>query len=243
LNPLFLISFNMKQLFPRILLLFVLVCWIGSVRAQENRYLIGFRYGYSLPMGQFASHEYTYGAYALLGSTFSAEGSRYLRHGLGIGVNFSIGFYPIATGYYLEDMDSSDAFGVNFRMKSSPYEIRTYTAGVYYRLPVSGKFSASFKALGGICWAKSPDQFFVADYFGQGDFFWRKTSARSTKPSFLIGASIRYALFEHVDLLLDSEFSYAESKFAFWKDNGTRKVYEYMKMPLFKLQPGINITF
>jgi hypothetical protein len=233
----------MKKSNWKLILLFILTIASASTNAQGNKYLVGLRYGYSLPMGQFASHEFDYGAYALLGTSFSAEGTRYFNNGLGVGANLSVGFYPVATGYYLQDLDSNDVFGGNFNMKSSPYEVRTYMGGAYYRLPVSEKFHASFKALGGICWSKSPEQFYSAEYFMLGTISWYKTSALSTRFSFLVGTSLNYKLFDHVELILESEFSYVESKFTFLKNGMTTKEVQSMKMPLFKLQPGLNITF
>jgi len=222
--------------------IFVLVMfWPGISMAQENRFLAGFRYGFSLPMGQFASHEYKYGAYALLGTTFTSEAVWYFYKGFGAGANFSASYYPIASGYYAEDLDIHDAFGEDYDLKSGPYTVRTYMAGACYRLPVYKRFSASFKALGGLFWAMSPDQFYGATFYLEGPMYWRKTSARSSRFTFLTGAALNYRLFENVTLLLETEFTYAESRFPFIKAN--QRVYQYMKMPLFKLQPGINITF
>jgi len=224
-------------------LIFILVIGFIASYAQENKYMAGIRYGYSLPMGQFASHEYDYGAYAMLGKSFSAEGARYFNNGFGVGTALSISFYPIAAGYYVQDLDSNDVFAGSFKMKSSPYEVRTYMAGVYYRLPVAEKFQASFKALGGLCRSKSPDQFYSAEYFMVGTLTWFKTSSLSSRVSFLVGAAIEYKIFDHVELLLESEFSYTESKYIFLVNGGTSKETQSMKMPLFKIQPGLNITF
>ncbi len=238
----------MKFFLIKSTLLLLLLIAFAEIKAQDKPFLVGFRYGFSLPMGQFASHEYKrdnkeYGAYALLGTTFSVESAWYSKKRIGFGVNYSVSYYPIAIGYYLIDKDSAIPEANNFRLKSSPYEVRTFMAGALYRLPISKRFNVSFKGMGGLFWAKSPDQVYQAFYFMIGDRTWSKTSAISLKGSFLVGATINFKLFDHVDLLIESEFTYAKSGFAFWNAAGTTKTIQIMKMPLFKVQPGLNITF
>jgi len=230
------------------ILLLALIMNMNQSNAQEQRFNIGIRYGYSLPMGQFASHEYKrdgkeYGAYALLGSTFSAEGIGYVVNRIGIAANASVAYYPIAAGYYLEDKDADDPAAVNFRMKTGPFEVWTFMAGVLYKLPVSEKSCFTFKGLSGILWAKSPDQLYAANYFGIGEFVWTKTSASSTSFSLLGGSAFNYKLFPNVELNLCAEFTYASSKFSFWDANFTVINERTIKMPLLKVQPGLTITF
>jgi len=234
----------MKNLNTLVSLLLILLAGAYTSLAQENPYSVGLRYGYSLPMGQFASHKYGYGAYALLGSSFSAEGIRYFRNGLGVGANFSMSYYQIASGYFLEDMnqDTTNTTTEYLFLRSDPYEVKCLNAGVYYSVLIFKRFNASFKGTGGVCWAKSPYQFYTGQYL-IGDLFHIVTPAKSTRFTYQVGATINYKLFDHVVLLLESEFTYAEAKFTFWKNGGTTRDIQFIRMPLFKLQPGLNITF
>ncbi len=232
----------MKKSIIKLLFLSFLLPGSISVSAQDNPFNVGFRYGYTLPMGQFASHEYTYGAYALLGSSASAEASWYPGKRLGFGASFSLSYFPIAAYYFLQDYDSADpTVQYNF-IKSETYEVRTYMGGAFYRLPISKRFEASFKAMGGLCWVRSPYQFFTGTYL-IGPMFHIITPAISSRFAFSGAATLNYKLFDHVVLLLESEFSYSEAKFTFWKNGMTQKEIQIIKMPLFKVQPGINITF
>jgi hypothetical protein len=234
----------MKKLIRISILLLVFVTGIVVSQAQNNKYVLGVRYGYSLPMGQFASQEYNYGAYAMLGNSFEAEGTWYFHKSIGFGMNYSMSFYQVATGYYLEDLqnDTTNPSAVYNFLKSEPYTVNSYLAGFFYRLPVTDRIGVSFKGMGGICKVRTPYQFYSGTYL-IGNLFHVITPAISSKFSVLVGATIRYKLFDHVDLLMESEFSYVESKFTFWKNGYTTKEVHSMKMPLFKLQPGINITF
>jgi len=238
----------MRLKLSALILLPVLIMKVIPANAQEQRFAIGLRYGYSLPMGQFASHEYKrdgkeYGAYALLGSAFSAEGTGYVIDRLGIAANISVAYYPIATGYYLEDKDADDPAGMNFRMKSDPYEVWKFMAGVLYKLPIREKISFTLKGMSGILWAKTPDQLYAANYFGIGEYVWMKTQARSTVISILGGMACNYQLFPNVELNLCSEFSYAKPTFSFWDAKLTVKTDREIRMPILKVQPGLTITF
>jgi hypothetical protein len=237
----------MKKTIMLILILLQVLMMDSILCAQNSRFGVGLNYGYSLPMGQFASHEYKrdgvqYGAYALLGSTFSGEGSWYFYKNLGAGINISISYFPIADGYYLEDKDADDAAATNFRLKSGPYEVRTYMAGTLYYLPISEKFGIKLKGMGGIFWVQTPDQLYAADYFGVGRLVWAKTPARSSSFSFLTGTALNYKLFEHVELQLVAEYSYAKAAFNFWDATLTNKYTQYLEIPIFRLQPGLIIT-
>ena len=226
-----------------------LVCLVFLIQpivvfAQYQKYAFGFRYGYSLPMGQFSSHKYNDGAYALFGATASIEGIYYLNENLGFGLNISGSSYPIAVGFFLQDKDSADADFTYIHLKSSPYYLRSFTGGIYYRIPFAERFNISFKGLGGILWALSPDQMYAARSNLQTDLVvtWEKTSSRSIRASFIAGTALNYKLFTNVDLMLETEFSYGRSIFGF-RDLAGNRTEQKIKMPLFKMQSGLNITF
>jgi hypothetical protein len=232
----------MKRLYCKVVLFLVVLSGVNYSIAQENPYFVGVRYGYSMPLGQFASKKYDDGAYALPGSTFSAEGVHYFQCGFGVGLNFSQSYFPIANQSYLDDYDSGDPSVQYIYLKSDPYQVRTYMAGLFYRVPISGKISASFKTMSGVCWAQSPYLFFTGNYL-IGNLFHIVTPAKSTRIAFLLGSALNYKVFDHVSLILELECSYAESKFTFWKEGLTIKDVQFMKMPVLGIQPGINITF
>ncbi|NVO18385.1 MAG: outer membrane beta-barrel protein [Bacteroidetes bacterium] len=234
----------MIKLSAKILLVLLLLLNILSVSAQDNKFFAGARFGYSLPMGQFASHEYKYGSYALLGQTFKAEAGWYFYKNIGISLSFTRGYFPMAAGYYLEDLqaDTTDPSVTTIYLKSDPYEVSHYMGSLLYRLPLTQRMSIVLKGSGGICWAKTPYQFYTGQYL-IGTLFHIVTPAQSRKLSFGMGATYQFKLFDHVDLLLETEYTYAVSKFTFWTNGGTTTDIRAIKMPIFRLQPGVNITF
>lgn len=218
------------------------------LEAQNQPFSLGIHYGYSLPLGQFASHEFKregkeYGAYALMGSTFSAEAGWQVFPHLGICANFSQSYFPIASGYYVKDKKNDDPAVEELWIKSGPYEVRTYMLGAHYRYPISERFAFTAKGMGGILWAMAPDQLYAARYFFVGNLYWSKTSAISSKPSFLTGMNFTYKLFDHVELLMDAEYSYARSVFSYWNTDFTVRTDKELKMPIFRLQTGLHLTF
>jgi hypothetical protein len=96
--------------------------------------------------------------------------------------------------------------------------------------------------MGGIYKARTPDQFYgvIDNLFERENYFW-KTGASSTRFSFLTGAAFSYTLFEHVEMALQADFTTANSVFKY--DKGDEFYERNMKMPVFQLSPGINITF
>jgi hypothetical protein len=96
--------------------------------------------------------------------------------------------------------------------------------------------------MAGMYTSQTPDQFYgvIDNLFQQENYFW-KTGSLDRSFGFLTGASLEYLIFEHVGLLLQADFSYSEPAFVY--DNGQELYTENLKMPIFKLLPGINIRF
>lgn len=68
----------------------------------------------------------------------------------------------------------------------------------YYKVAFSPKFSSTFKLMGGIFVARSPNQFYGIKTFIAGNLNWWKVGAKSTKFTFLTGASFEYRLYQQV---------------------------------------------
>jgi hypothetical protein len=210
--------------------------------AQKHNSFAGIRLGYALPMGQFASHDYGTGGYALLGKSIGGEAAWFLTPKIGFGIDVSVNSFGFATGFYAEDMkENSPELESPVEMLSGPYSVRTFMGGVYYSLYIAPKFSSTLKLMAGLLTAQSPDQFHGAQIYVQGKNYWWKTGSLDRTFGFLTGASIEYQVFEHVDLLLQADFAYGEPAFVY--DTGLELYTENMKMPVFKLLPGINIRF
>jgi hypothetical protein len=216
---------------------------LTNVSAQKYNSFVGVRFGAALPMGEFASHNYGFGGYALLGTSFGGEAAWFVTPKIGFGVDLSMNTFNFATGYYAEDFyqaNSADIYQVN--MMSGPYKLRTYMGGAYYKIAFSPKFHSTIKMMGGLFKAKSPDQFYGIKTNKYGNENWWKTAATSKKFTFLTGLSFEYKLYPQVSLVLQADFTYARAAFTF-ETSDTESYIDYLKMPVFKLQPGINIHF
>ncbi len=229
----------MIKTFRLSILLIVSYLGIGFASAQHTNSFAGFRYGYVLPMGEFASHRFGYGGYALLGKSVGAEAAWFINPKLGFGVDFSSNSFGFAAGYFAEDYQESDPSFSHVDMLSGPYKLTTYMVGPYYKVTISPKLSSTFKIMGGILKARTPDQFYGVDAFMIGKITFWKTSSMDSRFTFLTGASFEYKLYEKVTLLLQADFTYAQLGFTFIQGNSSYT--DHMHMPVFRLQPGINI--
>jgi len=229
---------------PTKLLIILILSSLSStnVLAQKYNSFAGFRLGYALPMGQFASHEFGTGGYALLGKSIKGEAAWFISPKLGFGIDFSTESFGFASGYYADDYVENDPSTKSVDLLSGPYSVRTFMGGIYYKVNITRKFYSTFKLMGGIYSAMTPDQFYgvVDNLLQKENFFW-KTGSLDRTISFLTGASFEYNIFDHVSILLQADFSYAEPAFVY--DNGQELYTVNIKMPIFQLLPGINIQF
>jgi len=215
---------------------------LNHVLAQEFNSFAGIRIGYALPMGQLASHDFETGGYALLGKSIGAEAAWFITPEIGLGVDISTNNFGFASGYYSDDYIENEPSYKTMDLLSGPYKVQTFMGGAYYRFNYCSKFSSTFKLMAGMYTARAPDQFYgvVDNLFQKENFFW-KTGSLDRTFGFLTGASFEYYLFDHVRLLLQADFAYAEPAFIY--DNGQELYTKNMKMPIFKLLPGLNICF
>lgn len=222
----------------------LIICTLSSlnVAAQKNNFFGGIRIGYALPMGQFASHDYGTGGYALLGKSIGCEAAWFFSPKIGFGIDISTSTFGFATGFYAEDMkENTPEYESTVDMLSGPYNVRTCMSGLYYRLSYTPRFSSTFKFMGGLFVGRAPDQFHGVSIFVQGKNYWWKTGSLDRTFAIHTGASFEYQVFEHVNLLLQADFTYAEPKFIYYK--GQELYTQSIKMPILKLLPGINIRF
>lgn len=213
-----------------------------NVLAQKYNSFAGIRLGFALPMGQFASHEFGTGGYALLGKSIKGEAAWFISPKLGFGIDISSQSFGFASGYYADDFVESEPTYKTVDLLSGPYSVKTLMGGVYYKVNITKKFYSTFKLMGGVYSAQTPDQFYgVVDKLLQAENFFWKTGSLERSIGFLTGASFEYNVFDHVSLLLQADFSYAAPAFVY--DNGDELYTVEMKMPIFQLLPGINIHF
>jgi len=212
------------------------------VSAQKHNSFVGFRFGPVLPMGQFASHDFGTGGYALLGKSIKGEAAWFITPNLGFGIDISSESFGFASGYYADDYLENEPSYKSVDLLSGPSQIGTFMGVVYYKVNLSHKFYSTFKLIGGMHSAITPDQFYgvVDNMLQKENFFW-KTGSLDRTFGILTGASFEYNIYDHVSILLQADFSYAEPKFIY--DNGQELYTQNIKMPVFQLLPGINIQF
>jgi len=231
----------MTKSFKSFIILIVSGLSFNSVSAQHDNSFVGLRFGGALPLGEFSSHEFGYGGYALLGKCYGIEGAWYINPKIGFGIDISTNSFGFASGYYIEDYIETEPSFSGIDMLSGPYKVNTYMGGAYYKVSISNKFYSTFKLMGGIFKAWTPDQLYSANAFIAGNLTFWKTGTYDTEFTFLTGASFEYKLYDHVTLVLQADFTYAQPGFVYTR--GDTSYTDYLRMPVFQLEPGINISF
>lgn len=231
----------MNRLVQRFIPLIISCLSLTAAHAQHSNSFAGIRFGGALPMGQFASHAYGTGGYALLGKSFGGEAAWFINPRIGFGVDVSMNSFNFASGYYAEDYQQHEPSFSSVNLLSSPYEVSTFMAGAYYKISICPRLNSTFKLMAGMVQAKSPNQLYGVDAYMVGKITFWKTSSLDRNIGMLAGASLEYKLYDKVTLLVQADFSYAEMAFKF--NQGSSTYTSFMQMPVFKLQPGINIHF
>lgn len=231
----------MKYVLKLLIILIVSSLSFTNILAQKYNSFAGIRIGYALPMGQLASHDFASGGYALLGKSVGVEAVWFISPKLGFGIDISTKSFGFASGYYRDDYLESEPSYIRMDLLSGPYKVQTYMGGLYYKVNITHKFYSTFKLMGGMYTARTPDQFYGVDNFGGIKTTFWKTGSLDRTFGFLTGASFEYNIFEHVSILLQANFSYAEPVFVYIKNQETYT--KNINMPVFQLLPGINIQF
>ncbi len=232
-------SFKLKQL----ILLIISSLSLTFVSAQHNNSFVGIRFGEAFPLGEFASTDFETGGYALRGKSFGGEAAWFVNPWIGFGIDVSINTFGFdALPYAIDLKENTPEYLSPVQMLSGHYSLATYMGGAYYKLGILPKLNSTFKLMGGLFIASTPDQFYGCEIYMQGKTYWWKTSSVDSKFSFLTGVSLEYKVFEHVSVLLQADFTYSQLGFTYLTTSGAEKYTNYRKIPLFRLQPGINIS-
>jgi len=234
----------MKSTLTIYIVLVVSILISNSISAQKFDSFVGVRFGAVLPMGELASHEYGYGGYALLGKSFGGEAAWFITPKLGFGIDACMNSFEFASGYYAQDVYESNIKDYNsVTYMSGPYRVKTFMGGAYYKVGFSPKLHSTFKLMSGVYIARSPDLMYriEAKFLNLSSYGW-KNGATDRNFSFLTGASFEYKLYDQVSLVLQADFSYTRASFTFIT-SATTGYTDLLRMPIFRLQPGVNIHF
>jgi len=190
-------------------------------------------------MGEFASHDYGYGGYALLGKSIGVESYWNVNDNFGIGADISFKDFRFASGYYLLDYIAAEPAFASLDMLSTNYKLKSFLLGAYISKHITNKLTISYKLLGGCIVSRTPDQLFTAEAFSVGKTYFWKTSARSITPAVQTGLNIDFSLYEHISFYLQCDFSYTRASYTFIRSND--KYIDLLHIPLLQLSPGISI--
>jgi len=186
-----------------------------SLKAQEKASFISLQAGTSIPTGKFHDKALPEGGFATTGFSGSVEGAWFFKTWIGAGANAGFYMHPVDSDALSVEKLAADPFMMSLVIRSEPYTSLGMYAGLFFRLPVREKLSVTFKALGGMLYARTPYQLNKAEYFQLGKSWYEKTPAGDYEFSWLGGAGLQYDLNDCLGLTLNSEFTYNQCEFDF----------------------------
>jgi len=186
-----------------------------SSNAQEKTSFISIQAGTSIPLGKFHDKELPQGGFATTGLSGSLEGAWFFKPWLGVGANVGFNMHPVDSEALSGEKLAADPFLTKLVIRSEPYTSPGIYAGLFFSLQVREKLHITFKALGGMIYARTPYQLNKAEYYLIGKNWHEKTPAGDYEFSWLGGAGLRYDLNDYLGFALNSEFTYNQCEFDF----------------------------
>jgi hypothetical protein len=223
-----------------VLLFFSTLIIANSAASQENdRLLVLIRSGVSLPLGAYRHSSDENGGFATTGFVVSAEAVWYFSKHLGAGLSASYNLHTVDVAALGRFRMNHDPFLSNIIIRSDPWLMVTAMPGLYFRYPLSQKFSATADVHAGLLYGRTPYQLFKPDYYLLPDTWQEKTSAQDYKFSWMAGAALQYQATSCIALVLAADVCADQLQFNFITGSGERT--DQLKMAFVNLSAGIRL--
>ncbi|NCA84786.1 MAG: hypothetical protein EOM83_04340 [Clostridia bacterium] len=224
------------------LLMFGLLLLITKPSAsQENEQLwIGIRSGVSLPLGAYKNSPDEMGGFARAGFSVIAETAWFFSKHLGAGISASYNLHTVDVAALGRFRMNKDPFLSNIIIRSDPYLIITAMPGIYFRYPISTKFTATANLHVGLLYGRTPYQLFKPDYYLLPDTWQEKTSAQDYKFSWMAGVAVQYQATPCIGLVVAADVCADQLQFNFVTGSGERT--DKLKMAFVNLSAGFRLS-
>lgn len=207
-----------------IILAFILNMGLNTMAGDGKSFLM-LRSGLSVPVGKYGSNYVDGASYTTIGMSFGGEGAWFFKDYLGVGVDVNYTFHTVNVSALGGAMVASDPFLEDIYIRSEPYTMLSFTAGLYSSIDITQKISIQPKLTGGIMFGKTPFQLFEPTYFMLGPEYFKITSSRANGFVIKTGVSIKYSINDCIAVGINSDYSYSPLKFGFITSEG----FEYRK--------------
>jgi hypothetical protein len=187
-----------------------------TAQEPDHPFYIALSLGPSFPVGKYYMNDPDKGSYANPGVALTGKAGWYFNQHWGAELHFGEQLHPVDEQGMVADKLAADQFLETLSMKSDPWQVRNYMAGICFRTPLFNSFTIKGKAMGGAIWARTPEQFYGASFYGGVNYSYWVTSARDWAPSFLVGAALEYGLCDRVRVAVESDFIYGDTEFTFY---------------------------
>jgi hypothetical protein len=208
--------------------------------AQENSKLwVGIRSGVSLPLGAYRQSPDENGGFATTGFAVTAEAAWFFSKHLGAGLSASYNLHTVDVAALGRFRMNHDPFLSNIIIRSDPYLMVTAMPGLYFRYPISQRFTATADMHAGLLYGRTPYQLFKPDYYLLPDTWQEKTSAKDYKFSWMAGVALQYQATPCIALVAAADVCADQLQFNFVTGSGQRT--DILKMAFVNLSAGIRL--
>jgi opacity protein-like surface antigen len=205
---------------------FLLVGIIGlGLLAQamaQNKFDFSFKAGLSLPTGEYSSQDIEKGAFTTIGMSLGADAVWYFYKNLGVVADFNYSLHSVdAVAIATETLYASeDPFLNDLFVRSDPYKVFTFNAGLVYNYQLLARLSLEPGFMAGLMMAYTPFQLYEAEYFLLPNNYFKKTTSRDENFAFKTGLAVKYDISSCLKLKLSGEYTYGKMNFGFTNSNG-----------------------
>ena len=166
-------------------------------------------------MGNYASDKLDVGCFTTTGFSAGFEGVWFFYKNIGAGVDFNFSLHPVAASALATATVIDDPFMEDLTIRSDPYNIKTYMAGLLYRFNITDKIKISPKIFGGLMYGRTPFQLYEASYFMIGPHTFKKTESRDHNFALKGGINAIYNINDCIGIGLNIDYTYSKLFFGF----------------------------
>ena len=193
----------------------------GDMFAGDGKSHISLRSGASIPVADYGSHSLDKGCFTQTGFSLGINGVWYFYKNIGAGIDFNFSLHPVNASALATETVANDPFMEDLTIRSDPYNIKTFMAGIYYNFDVHERISIVPKFLFGMMYGRTPFQLYEAEYFMIGPHYYKVTESRDHNLAIMGGVMLDYNINDCLGLGLYIDYTYTKLIFGFQTSGGT----------------------
>ncbi len=202
------------------IIILVLIFSSANLVAGDGKSYISLKGSASMPIGKYSSKSLTEGCFTTTGFSAGVEGAWFFYKQLGAGLDVNFSLHPVDASSLATETVYDDQFMEDLTVRSDPYNIKTFMAGLLYRFYIYEELHITPKIFSGLMYGRTPFQLFEATYFYLGPHTFKKTESRDHGFAVKGGANIGWDINSCIGVGLFADFTYSKLYFGFQSVTG-----------------------